>query len=34
MARPSDEVSFVIGGFDAVDGGSTAGVVTGAGQRQ
>jgi NAD(P)-dependent dehydrogenase (short-subunit alcohol dehydrogenase family) len=28
----SDEASFVTGGFDAVDGGFTAGVVTGVGQ--
>ena len=30
----SDEASFVTGGFYAVDGGFTAGVVTGVGQRQ
>jgi NAD(P)-dependent dehydrogenase (short-subunit alcohol dehydrogenase family) len=30
----SDEASFVTGGFYAVDGGYTAGVVTGVGQRR
>jgi hypothetical protein len=30
----SDEASFVTGGYHAVDGGFTAGVVTGVGMRE